>query len=137
MVIVITREVEADHIVAEYWRLTAPVVYRPEGNPARYIEADTGFYTDFLTIPDFISWAFSSPEKHSAPAVIHDALYSGKASLSYFYELKPITRAKADWIFLQASIDAGEPLGRSFLFYFGVRLFGWFRWRKYRSGKSG
>jgi len=54
-----------------------------------------------------------------ASAVIHDWLYH-----------KRITRAEADWVFLDAMRTEGIEKGYRWIIYAGVRLFGWAAYRR-------
>lgn len=60
-------------------------------------------------------------------AVLHDWLYHCQQIMD-----KPITRKRADQIFLEAMIVAKKSTWKALLMYYGVRLGGWFAWHRKR-----
>ncbi len=133
----IGRRVSAELVGPDWFRLTEPVVYYETAEPVKTITAEAGFYTDFLSIPALARPFFSRTGKSAAAGVIHDALYSGKAKLSWLHPVGGLTRKQSDKVLYRASRDLGESRTRAMALYLGVRAFGGKRWRQYRSKRRG
>ena len=59
-------------------------------------------------------------------AILHDALYTAQVT----------TRAEADGMFLEAMKVSHVCLGRRYLYWIAVRLFGWAAWNNHEINKS-
>ena len=111
------------------WAVAEDISYCTKAVPVSTVRA--GFTTDFATIPPLL-WPVMPPAGdgrnfYGLAALWHDWLYwHGKI------EGVPITRARADRIFLELMLYLGvsRPLAR--LMWTAVRAFGWYHWRKYR-----
>lgn len=79
----------------------------------RYV-VPAGFVTDFAT------WIRSSG-KWAEASVLHDYLYSKDGSVQY-----GTTRKQADKLFKEVMTRSKCPRWRINMFYYGVRLFGWY-----------
>lgn len=110
-------------------RLLAPFVF---WSPTLgRIEVETGFDTDYASVPR-IFWSIYPPDgSYTEAAVVHDALY--------FYQRHrlaegglAICRAEADAVFLEAMAALGVPLLRRRLLHAAVRAGGWIAWRRNR-----
>jgi Protein of unknown function (DUF1353) len=100
------------------------------------IEVESGFDTDYASVPR-IFWSIYPPDgSYTEAAVIHDALY--------FYQTaglnRPaITRAQADTVFLEAMTALGVPWLRRRIIYAAVRSGGWIAWNcntKWRAAEA-
>lgn len=114
----------------KYWRLDRPFTYRIGSQFSRhYIRVTVGFITDFASIPKFIFWFLPWWAKFSKSPVLHDWLYQSKSIMN-----KPITRKRADVVFLEAMlVDWRHHRSRysiAKIEYLAVRLFGWLVWRR-------
>ena len=91
------------------------------------------FETDFASIPRLLWWLLPTWGKYGNAAVIHDALYQG-------YEIDDIDapswwpeRKEADQIFAEGMAVLGVKRWKRIIIYWGVRLGGWWAWRKHHS----
>ncbi len=104
------------------------------------IEPPARFVTDFASIPRFLWWLLPAWGRYGQAAVIHDYLYGGGTivwdtdePMSLSMELCiPPTRKNADQIMLEAMGVLNVKLWKKRLIYRGVRLGGWYAWRKNR-----
>lgn len=89
----------------------------------RIIIVPSGFQTDLASIPRPL-WSILPPiGKYDAAAVLHD----------YFYQTNGVTRSQADAVLNEAMEVMHVTDTTRRLIYAGVRVLGWWRWRKYRS----
>lgn len=87
------------------------------------IAVPKGFITDLASIPFFLQWLISRIHKTTnTAALLHDYIYQTR-------EIK-ITRKEADTLFLQEMNSQNTPGWKSFLMFWGVRLFGWTKYKK-------
>lgn len=112
------------------------------------IEVPTGFETDFASIPWFARWLIPTWGRHTNAAIIHDYLYRGgrivpgpvplnqggiKGIRTQFnLELPLPTRKQADRIMLEGMEVMGVRKWRRLVIYAGLRIGGWWAWRKSR-----
>lgn len=94
------------------------------------IEATAGFLTDFASIPWLIWFLIPPRGKFNRPGVIHDFLYR-------FAPTDPktgvaCTQARADAIIREACENCDVRFTRRWAIWAGLRLGGWWTWRKYR-----
>lgn len=98
--------------------------------------ADLGMYTDGTSMPPLLWWHFGHPfdSAHCRESIVHDSDYQ-KASPTEGTVIKAMRspqRAKADAAFRQA-LHANPKLSaaEAEAIYRGVRLFGWWAWRRH------
>lgn len=113
------------------------------------VNVPDGFQTDFASIPRLLWWLMPTWGRYGNAAVIHDYLYSrgGKitiaenvygipeaawASLGMKSVLPWPTRKQADLVMLQAMTVLEVSAWQKYLLYYGVRLTGWWTWRRVR-----
>jgi hypothetical protein len=88
---------------------------------AGLIEVPAGFKTDYASVPRIL-WSILPPTgKYTKASVIHD----------YLYRSHRVSREEADAIFLEAMEDLGVNPIIKYAMWLGVRIGGWFPWRKY------
>jgi len=110
------------------WKLYFPFTYHAGSQYSReYYTVPKDFETDFASIPTvlwrFLFWWLPYWAKYSKPSPLHD----------FLYQTKPVTRKRADELFLEAMLVAWKiyRFGKvvAYLEYFAVRLFGWVAWK--------
>jgi len=114
------------------FKLLYPFTYRYRRLGRKFtLTVPAGFETDFASIPQPFHVIISKLGRHNKAAVIHDAIYQGahKLQSSLGYPMV-FTRRQADLIFLDGMEDLGVPVWKRYVMYFGVRLGGFFSWRK-------
>ena len=96
------------------YKLCEPVEVRIDGEK---IIIPRQFITDLASVPRPF-WTFISPNQSNliAPAILHDYLYSCH---------KDYDRIDVDEIFYNALVENNVSTFRSYLFYVGVRMFGY------------
>ena len=114
----------------KYWRLERPFTYHIGSKHSRaYIRVPRLFLTDWASIPKFIFGLLPYWAKYCKAPVLHDWLYQKKGIMG-----KPITRKRADDIFLEAMlVEWRWHKSRhimAYIEYWGVRLFGCLAWHK-------
>ena len=110
------------------WKLLRPFTfYLGSENSRRFIKVPRNFITDFASVPRFF-WFLPDWATYSKSPVLHDWLYKSKQIMG-----KPITRKKADRIFLEAMlVDWRHHKSRylvAHMEYWAVKLFSWLAWR--------
>ena len=112
------------------WRIAFPFRYHVGSRYSnKIVVVPPGAVTDFASFPlwRLLFWWLPYWAKYSKPSPIHDELYRSKQIIG-----KPITRKRADEIFLEAMLVAwkDKKLGKfvAYMEYIGVRLFGWLVW---------
>jgi hypothetical protein len=88
------------------------LVYR--SSRSGIFKVNRGFISDLASIPKGARWLISKVEKHSAAAVIHDALYV----------YHPLSKEDADDVFLEAMAVSGVPLWKRVIMYLAVKYHG-------------
>ncbi len=141
----------------KHWRVLRPFGFECDDvGSGIFVRIKAGFITDFASFPKVIwrglMWWLPAWAKFSKPSPIHDQLYqthyveieTGDVPGSTLHKLpqlvdgttsqpEPVTRKRADDIFLQAMHVAwrkhrsGKAIAR--MEYIGVRVFGWLAWR--------
>ena len=113
-------ELVAKKIDRKFWELTAPLVYDSD-LLGLTMTIDTGFKTDFASIPraPLAYWLVGGMAE--ASATVHDKLY----------QIQTCTRKEADDVMLEAMKAEGIERWRRNLIYAGVRAGGWYTWWKY------
>lgn len=109
------------------WRLVFPFRYHVGSRySCEVIAIPANFLTDFASIPRFL-WFLPLWAKYSKSPVVHDWLYQSKKITG-----KPITRKRADEIFMEAMFidwrDHKSRLVLAWVEYYAVRIFGWMAW---------
>lgn len=108
-------------IDGERFTLLTPLVYR--ANDGRIWSVDTGFVTDFASIPRPLWWRYPKSGTWNRAAVLHDWLYA----------INGVTRSGADLLFREALQACGVNRWTRNVFYVAVRVGGAGAWRKYRA----
>ncbi len=109
--------------------LVTPFVFASE--VVGRVEVEAGFDTDYASVPRLL-WGLYPPDGDYTPAaVIHDALYWHQATREHGG--RPITRAQADAVFLEAMEAIGIPALRRSILYRAVRLRGGRAWAANRA----
>ena len=96
-----------------------------------------GFVTDGASIPPFLWPVFGHPfEDFGKSGVLHDFLYRSPLIEHHYgdgrIELVRVSRSRADSIFRESAKVLNLPAWKRAGAWAGVRLFGWWVWRKYR-----
>jgi hypothetical protein len=100
------------------WMVARAFKYEFKGE---IIEVPEGFETDFASVPRGL-WNIIPPDgEYTQGAVLHDFLYNRQ-----FF-----SRAKCDWIFLDAMKVLNVPGWKRWAMYLAVRSFGWVPWKGY------
>lgn len=110
------------------WYTTRRFEYRV-GQTATLIVIDSGFVTDFASVPQFLWWLFPPTGDYKLSALIHDFLYWGQ----------PCTRAQADNLFFIAMLEEDIPAWKRNLLYSAVATLGEEAWdsNRVRRGSGG
>ena len=104
-----------------WWDLADPVVYKTHAGQT--ITVPVGFKTNLASVPQ-IFWNIIPRDGNYTPAaIVHDWLYSAHA-----IEGKPITRADADRVLLEAMEDLQINWLTRRTIWAAVRLGGWACW---------
>jgi hypothetical protein len=107
------------------FRLAAPLVYTTNVlGDDRTIIVPEGFVTDLYSVPKALQWFVARIQSSTAPAVVHDFLYSTVGDGARF------TRDECDEVLLEAMRDRGISWWDRSRIYAGVRLGGWLPWSK-------
>ena len=110
------------------WALQQPLVF--DSAIAGRLIIPAGFVTDFASVPRLpLVFLLAGDTAHEA-AVVHDYLYRRAPLIGT--PPRPITRAEADAVFLEAMQATGIPAWRRRLMYAAVRAGGWRPWGQYR-----
>ncbi len=118
---------ELEYIDGRNWRVTAPFVYRTNGDE---IAIPSGFITDFASIPR-IFWNILPPTgNYGKAAVVHDLLYRCGGRIRYAQALdgswtyRQYSRAEADGVLRDAMTVLGVGRITRGVIYGAVRAFG-------------
>ena len=87
-----------------------------------------GFKTNLASVPRMLWFIFPTFGTWTTPSIIHDYLYATSNELKY-------TRKKADIKFRDLCIKYGTPKWKAQLFYYVVRTFGYFNYKKRKNSK--
>lgn len=80
-----------------------------------------GFITDGASVPRGLWNLFPPFGKYNKAALLHD----------YLYQFGTMTRAQADWVFLEAMKELGVGFLTRWAMYLSVRAGGWCAWNGY------
>ena len=119
-----TSPLIVEFLGANRWRLAESFEYHlGELGSGVVIRVPAGFETDFASVPRLL-WPLLPPTgSYGKAAVLHDYLYATQQIAG-----QPISRSRADEVFLEAMKVLGvRPLKR-LLVYWGVRVGGWVAW---------
>lgn len=110
-----------DSPVPRKWVVIAPLIWC---DPIfGRIEVPAGAETDLASVPKFLqllsSW-FDADGQSRRPAVVHDWLYT----------THQLSRAEADKFLRISLISEGVPVSVAWVYWSGVRTFGWKFWSK-------
>lgn len=100
------------------WVVLTPLQYR-------MFKVRRGFITDLASIPRILKSLISVNDDSRKPAVLHD----------YLYTTQPVSRAEADFLFLEALESVGVGYMRRHTLYTGVRIGGWIAWNGHKNDK--
>lgn len=89
---------------------------------ATTITVPAGFVTDFASIPWLVQWLIPKEGRYNRAAVVHDWLYT----------TGEYPRDMADYVLSEAMAAASVDPDRAEVIYAGVRVGGWYAWRKHR-----
>jgi len=105
------------------FRLIEPFEYHVGEYPSeQVIIVPENFLTDFATVPR-IFWSIISPiDNHAKAAVLHD----------WMYEVHYAKKSECERIFKEALEVLEVKKWKIFCLYWGVYLFGWYKWIKLR-----
>lgn len=126
------------YIDGKTWEIAQSFTYRlgaPDG--PEFVHIGAGMLTDFASMPIVVRVIFRSPGgKWDKPAVVHDCLYKTSHVSVDDGSIRWIDRDEADAIFNEAMRVAGvNGLSRRII-YRGVRVGGWWAWRKHRKAQG-
>lgn len=100
--------------------------------PGKVILVPKGFITDFASIPRIFRWLITGNDNTKRAAVIHDFLYDTQPD--------GVDRKFSDAIFLLAMGEKPEEFQvkewKRTTAYSGVRIGGWYVWRKKKKEKE-
>ena len=85
------------------------------------IQIPKGFVCDGASVPRILWTIFPPFHRWTDSAIIHD----------FLYKTQFIDRKICDKIFLTCMLEGGVNKFVAYLFYYNVRLFGKFAWKKY------
>lgn len=91
----------------------------------------SGTSTDFASIPWFARWLIARAGRHTEAAVVHDAAYRNRLRSYAAGGIRvrtPMTRLRADQLFVVLMAQAGVRWWRYTLMYWSVRGCGWLSW---------
>lgn len=110
------------------WLVWRPLPYWSmyTGKPLR-ITVPVGFNTDLASIPKLLRSIIDVNGNHRESAALHDYLYATHGLAGLF------TRKDCDKIFNEAMATQGIPARRRFIMYAGIRVGGWWGWRKHNA----
>jgi len=122
-----TTPLRAELIGKNLWRVLEPFEYHVGSFPSNdIITVETGFVTNFASVPR-IFWPILSPvDAHGKAGVVHD----------YCYYKGLYTRKISDDVFLEGLRVLETPEWKAIAMYDAVRAFGWHRWNFLREIKS-
>lgn len=102
-------------------------------NPVGHVEVERGFITDFASIPRPLWPVIGQPAgEYGKAAVVHDWLYRKRMWLRSDGTVQYCSRKWADDIFYEGMEVLGVKRWKRVVMWLGVRLGGWFAWRRYR-----
>lgn len=90
-----------------------------------FFEVESGFITDFASIPRFFRRIIAVNGPHRLAAVLHDYLYFKKGKVNGHPQL---SRGTCDRIFFEAMKTLKVPMWQRHAMYRAVRLGGWVYW---------
>lgn len=107
----------------DHWIVTSGFeFYIGDKSDGNYIYIPKGYLTDGATVPPFLKRLVPTWGQYGAATIVHDYLCE-YLSMRSKGTLMSITRARSDYIFLEAMGVLGVPWYRRFPMYFAVRLY--------------
>lgn len=120
-----------EHEGGRRWMVVEEFTYLTRAGELIVVPA--GFVTDGASVPRLLWWLFPPfGGNYDEAAVIHDHLYS-EAELYAGDDDGHVSRAHADTLMLEAMGVKGVDIVDARLIYRGVRLGGWWAWRRHRA----
>lgn len=111
------------------WKVTADMTYyEGEEGSECYVVVPKGAVTDLASIPRVFRAIFDPWGKYGPAAIVHDQLYTDKA-MFIKGTYTPISRKRADDIFLEAMGVLEVSAWQRYTIYAGVRVGGWMAWK--------
>lgn len=111
------------------------VGHKDSGN---WVYIDQGFPTDGNSRPWFLGWVIPKFGRYTKAAVVHDKLYAHPwIYVSEKDESYRVDRKQADKIMREALEVLKCATWRINFVYYGLRVFGWWAWRKHRKRDIG
>ena len=89
------------------------------------IQISKGFVSDGASVPRLLWTIFPPFYRYTESTIIHD----------FLYKTQFIDRKVCDKIFLDCMLEDGVNKIVAYLFYFNVRVFGKFAWKKHTKSK--
>lgn len=114
--------------IALWWFTTRKMTYfaGEEGSGESYT-VPRNFRTDFASIPRALWSLVGHPAgRYAQAAVLHD----------FLYKTAPVSRARADALFLEAMGVLGVRWSQRWALYLGVRVGGWAAWAEHRKERA-
>lgn len=87
------------------------------------------FKTNLASVPRLLWFVFPTFGTWTTPSIVHDYLYATSNEIKY-------TRKKADIIFRDLCIQYNTPKHIAYLFYYMIRWFGYFNYKKRKNYKT-
>lgn len=116
----------------KHWQITESLMYYAgELGSDTYVLVPQGSLTDFASVPQVLQNIFPPWGLYGPAAVVHDQLYSDQVMV-VAGQIQPITRKRADDIFLEAMEVLGVPAWKRRTMYAGVRIGASGPWQEYR-----
>jgi len=110
--------IDKDEAMGDVIVLDAPITFKAGG---LLLTVPKGFRSDGMSIPRLF-WGLICPQLDFTTlvqSICHD----------WLYKTKVLPRLGADKWYASALMERGFPLWKTTLVYWGVRLWGWRRWR--------
>lgn len=125
------EEFYLQYIDGKRWRVKDGFTYWL--NAVEYVDVPLNFVTDFASIPRLLRVLWPSPGGlWDLPAVVHDKVYQDGFVRNVWGGKRPINRLEGDQMFRDGmEIQQVRETAEASL-YRGVRLGGWWAWRKHR-----
>jgi hypothetical protein len=123
-----------EYIDGRLWRLARDVAYRERSGIWTTIRK--GFDFDWASVPWFL-WPFCPPaglhgQPYGLAAAWHDWLYLHQAM-----DGVPVSRQRADALFLEIMLYVGGDAWRARAMWAAVRVCGWWAWRRGMVSRGG
>jgi hypothetical protein len=122
------------YIDGKKWRVKDGFTYWL--NKHEYVDVCSGCVTDFASIPRLLRVLWPSPGGlWDLAAVVHDKVYQDGYVRNVFGGTRIVQRAEADQMFRDGMELMGVRDNDKAALYNGVRVGGWWAWRKHRKAE--